>query len=404
MLISDTLKTAGRALVVNKLRSLLTMLGIIIGVGSVVLMVSVGRSFQGYIFDQIDALGGNVIDVYPTGLEKFGASVDSITYDDYLAVKKLTTVESVAPVVFRELTANFEAETRHPLVFGTTKEIFANYGLKIERGRLLTDRDTKGAASVAVLASEIAEELFGATDPIGKRLRLENRFYTVVGTLQSAGSMMMQDLETIVYIPVTTARSVFGQKHLSYMNLRAGDDDELVRSDITTILRLRHGIRNPYDDPDKDDFLVRSTEQATAVVGNVTLGITAFVALIAGISLLVGGIGIMNIMLVSVAERTREIGLRKALGARSHDILFQFLLEAVALTVAGGMIGIAGALGIGFILTQVASKFIGDISFAMSIPAILSAGFMAAVIGVVFGLYPARKAAALSPMEAIRWE
>ena len=404
MKFSDTYSTATRALAAHKMRSSLTMLGIIIGVGSVVLMVSVGRSFEGYILSQIESFSSNLIELYPIGFEKFGRSTDSLTEEDFRAVQKLSTVQTVAPVIFVTEKTTYGSEEISPWVFGTTKDFFPNYGLKLDYGRLLDERDNKAAKSVAVLGPQTAEDLFGNADPLGKRIRVGNKFYTVVGVMRSIGSPIMQDMDTPVYVPYNTAKAAMGQKNLSYMTMRAVADYELAIADIKSLLRQRHGIHNPEDDSDKDDFLARSAEQATEIVGQVTLGLTAFIALIAGISLLVGGIGIMNIMLVSVAERTKEIGLRKAVGARSKDILRQFLLESVFLTSIGGAIGIILGAGLGLLLSAVASKLLGSFSFVLSFKALFAAVVMAMGTGLVFGLYPAKKAADLSPMEAIRWD
>ncbi len=404
MRILDTIQMAARGVTVNRMRSLLTMLGIIIGVGSVVLMVSIGKSFENYILTQVQQFGGNVIDVYPTGFEKFGRNVDSLTYEDYLAVEKLTTVESVAPIILVTEAISFGTEEKSPPIFGTTGAIQDNYSLKIDRGRFLDESDYKGAKNVIVLGSQVAEDLFANRDPLGNRVKVGSRFFTVVGVLQSFGSLLLQDLDSAAYMPFTTAKAMTGQKYLSYINLRAKTDTEVAMQDITQLLRQRHGIDNPENNRDKDDFLSRSVEQATDIIGTVSLGLTAFITLIAAISLVVGGIGIMNIMLVSVTERTKEIGLRKAVGARSRDILLQFLIEAVCLTLVGGMIGIIGGTAIGLLLAGIAAKLLGSFSFAFSTGALFVAVLMAAGVGLAFGIYPAMKAAKLSPIEAMRWE
>ena len=404
MLIQDTFNIALRGLKSNKTRSLLTTLGVIIGVGSVVLMISVGNSFKSYVLDQIDSFGGNTIDVYPTGFEKFGQTLDSVNEQDYEAIERLSTVTSVAPVIFIEEKVLRGTEEISPMVFGTNGNIFANYGFEIERGRLLNDRDVRGAKSVIVLAHEAANDLFGTRDPLGKRVTVGNRQYTVIGILKSVGSLLLSDLDDTVFVPYSVAKSVTGQKYLDYITLQAAADDELTRADIVSVLRQRHQIKNPDDDPDKDDFRVRSAAQAAEVISTVTLGITFFLGIVAGISLLVGGIGIMNIMLVSVTERTQEIGLRKAVGAKRRDVLLQFLIEAVLLTSLGGLIGILGSAGLAYALSQIANRFLGEFGYAFSFSAVLLASAMAVGTGVVFGLYPARKAANLSPIEAMRHE
>lgn len=400
----DLLRTASDGLTANKGRAALTMLGIIIGVGSVVLMVSIGNSFQRYILEQIDTIGTNTIDVFPVGLEKFGGNLDSVTFDDADAIARLSTVTNVTPVIIISKPVSFDREQRAPLVLGANKFIFENYGLKLDQGRLLDDSDNEGAKYVAVISSQTASELFGDLNPIGKKVTISGYPFTVVGTLKSLGSLLLQDLDTPVYVPFTTARAVTNQKYLSYVTLKAKGDTELATQDVKSLLRQRHGISNPDNDSDKDDFNARSAEQVTSIVSSVTLGLTVFLGLVAGISLLVGGIGIMNIMLVAVTERTREIGLRKAVGAQARDILLQFLIEAVTLTVIGGLIGILGGAGIGWLLSLAAAKLLGSFSFSLSIFAVLLAVGMAVGTGLVFGLYPAQRAAALSPIEALRYE
>ena len=400
----DTLLSALHGLQGNRTRSLLTTLGVVIGVGSVVLMVSIGTSFQNYILSQIESFGGNTIDVFPTGFEKFGQTLDSIKEDDYEAIMDLSTVTSIAPVLFIQDKVIRGTEEITPMVFGTTENIFANYGFEIDRGRILSNSDVQSAKAVIVLAHEAAKDLFGNKDPIGERVTIGARQFTVIGVLKSVGSLLLQDLDQTVFVPYTIAKAVTGQKYLDYISLQAAADDDLTRADLVSLLRQRHQIKNPEDNPDLDDFRVRSAAQAAGVISQVTLGITLFLGIVAGISLLVGGIGIMNIMLVAVTERTKEIGLRKAVGAKRRDILLQFLLEAIMLTLTGGCIGIAGSLVLSFLLSQIANRFLGEFGFAFSLPAIFLALLMATATGVAFGLYPAKKAAGLQPIEAMRYE
>ncbi|MDD5469981.1 MAG: FtsX-like permease family protein, partial [Candidatus Peribacteraceae bacterium] len=239
----------------------------------------------------------------------------------------------------------------------------------------------------------------------GKRISIGERKFTIVGVLKALGGAMGTQMDRPIYVPYTVAKTMTSKgQYVDYISLQAAGSVDLAEEDIKSLLRQRHDIKNPMNDPDKDDFIARSFEQAMDIVSTVTLSITIFLGLIAGISLVVGGIGIMNIMLVSVTERTKEIGLRKAVGARRHDILVQFLIEAVALTLLGGLIGIAGGGFFGFLLTKLAAKFLGDLSFALTAGSVLLAVSMAVGTGLVFGLYPAQRAAKLSPIEAMRFE
>lgn len=404
MRITDTLSMAFTAIGGSKIRSLLTTLGIVIGVGSVVLMLSIGASFQAYILGQLDGIGSGVIDVYPKGLEQFARRNDTINLADAEAISRLSTISSMSPVIIVPSEVTSDNKKATPLVIGAYPNFSVNYGIEIDLGRSLTLDDNKAARSLAVIGPETAMDLFNTTNVIGERIRIQSRTFTIVGVNKSKGSLTGQDLDTMVAIPFSTAKALTGQNFVNYVTLTTTGDIDLAIADVKSLLRQRHGISNPTDDPDKDDFLARSTEQATDILGTVTLSLTAFLVLVAGISLLVGGIGIMNIMLVSVSERTKEIGLRKAVGATSGDVLWQFLIEAVVLTLAGGLIGIVSGIGIAYIVSIIANSYLGDFPFAVSYVAITLATSMAIGVGLVFGIIPAKKAANLSPMEAMRSE
>jgi len=404
MQLRDTLRTAFAGITVNKSRTFLTMLGIIIGVSSVVLMVSMGRSFQNYILTQIESVGTNTLDIIPTGFEKFGGNLESLSEEDFTAINNLPSVESATPVIIIGKAITYGKEEVSPMIVGAYKAFSDNYGVTLGNGRMLSSTDEEGAKTVAVIGPQTAEDLFGNANALGKKISIGESSFTVVGVLESKGSALLQDLDKMVLVPFSTARSVTGQRHLSFITLKIIGDSEAAQQDITNLLRERHNIENPENDPDKDDFIARSAEQVTAIVSSVTLGLTIFLSLVAAISLLVGGIGIMNIMLVSVTERTREIGLRKAVGARKSDILLQFLFEAVALTLTGGAIGIVLGVSVGWFLAKIADKFLGGFDFVLSLSSVFLAVVMAVGTGLLFGIYPAKRASELSPMEALRYE
>ncbi|MBI3331710.1 ABC transporter permease [Candidatus Peregrinibacteria bacterium] len=413
MRIDDLFDTAIRGVTTNLTRSFLTMLGIIIGVGSVILMSAVGASMKGVILGQVSSLGAKSMVIFP-GQEEGGAQAvmtgfDSLTFDDLEALEKLPSISNLAPAIFMSGKASYNREEATPQVIGVTEEFFRNQNVEAQIGRLIDSADDEGGRSVALLGSETAEELFGEINPLGKRVQVGDHTFTVIGVAKPLGAQFFQSADNRIYVPFKTSQDITGQKYINQITMLATDSFDLAFADVRYLLRQRHGISVPSDHPvqdqhEKDDFIVHSSEEATTILGSVSLGLTLFITTIAAISLIVGGIGIMNIMLVSVKERTREIGLRKAVGARGRDILFQFLTEAVLLTTIGGIIGLLIGLFLAWIIASFVTNILSTYVFAISLPSILAALAMAGGTGLIFGISPARRAAKLPPMEALRYE
>lgn len=391
------------------LRTLLTMLGIIIGIASVIMIISLGEGATKSITEQISAFGTNTIIVFP-GSDEQGqrgpqvSSNESLTLEDATAIGDkglLQNVSLVSAIVTKPVQATANGETTNATVQGVSAAYAELQSFTLVQGNFFGDDAVEGLSRVAVLGNEIVEDLFGeGAEPVGESIKIDNRSFRVIGVLEEKDTSGFSNPNQGIYIPVTTVMKIMlGQDYVSMIMARA-ENAELVDQtvlDIENLMIDRHDIDTAVGEA--KDFTVSSSKEALETVGSVTGLLTALLAGIAGISLVVGGIGIMNIMLVTVTERTKEIGLLKAIGARQNDILTQFLIEAVVLTLVGGTIGMLLGIGLSFIVTQFA-----NLPFVLSARAVLLAVGVSSGVGIVFGYYPARRAARLSPIDALRYE
>ncbi len=396
---------AWASLVANKMRSLLTMLGIIIGVAAVIALVSIGYGVRSQIQDSISSLGSNLLMVYPgaprtPGVRPMADSQKTLKLEDYTTISHLQDIDMASPVsAGSSYVVIYTNKNWTTSVNGVNSDFQYINNWTVKSGRFITASQVERRERVAVIGATVATNLFGTEDPVGKDIRIKNNPYKVIGVLESKGSGSFgNDQDDVIYIPYTTGMErLQGVDYLRMIYIKAKDGVDLDRlqTDVENILRVRHNIKNP----ELDDFNVRNMATIMATVEETTATMTLFLGAVAAISLVVGGIGIMNIMLVSVTERTREIGVRKALGATYRVIVMQFLIEAVVISLVGGAIGILVGIG--------ASKLIGALTSMKTVismgPILLSFGFSMA-IGLVFGLYPARKAAKLNPIDALHYE
>lgn len=414
MILKFSVKTAVNGLKTHKSRSALTILGIVIGISSIIVIMSLGTGAKNLILGEIQGtIGSKVIEIRP-GKEPKGPTdvmsvmfLDSLKQKDVDALRKKTnapTISGVMPLAVGSETISYGSETYSAAYYGVNELAVRMYSMVPSEGRFMTEDEVKSFADVAIIGNEIKKELFADQDNVlGEKIKIKGKNFKIIGILPEKGQGIIS-FDTVVIIPYTTAQQYLtGKKYFQHIVVEADSEENVLRTieDIKTTIRDSHNIT----DPEEDDFSIGSQADALKMVGSVMSILTLFLAAVAAISLIVGGVGIMNIMLVSVTERTKEIGLRKALGATDNDILVQFLLEAVILTATGGLIGIILGSSTAFVTSILINQFGGfDWQFTFPISgAVLGLG-VSSLIGLIFGIYPARQAAKKSPMEALRYE
>jgi putative ABC transport system permease protein len=407
MKISDLFDETYSALVSNKARSSLTILGIVIGIGSVIAMISIGQGSQSTIESSIQSLGSNLIMVTPGMQRGVGmqisqgrGSAQTLTIDDAEAIKEqLSLAKNVASEVSGRYQITAKGTNTNTSVYGVTSVYAEVKNVEVESGSFITEQNEKSLSKVAVLGPTTAEDLFGeGVDPVGKTIRIKSINFKVIGMTVAKGGSGFDNQDDKIYIPLKTAQQYLsGSSYVSTINVQAYDQETMteLQQEITDLLLARHNIT----DSASADFSTMNQADIVSAASSVTSTFTMLLGSVAAISLVVGGIGIMNMMLTTVTERTREIGLRKAVGAKRKDINFQFLAESIMLTFIGGVLGVL----LGWLVSLGVTKF-GGIATSISTTSVLLAFGVSALIGIVFGYYPARRASKFNPIEALRYE
>ena len=407
MIVYDLFQETYSALLSNKVRSGLTVLGIVIGIGSVIAMIAIGAGAQSMIQSNIQSLGSNLIIVMPGAQRGPGVQVSSgrgsaqsLTIADAEAIQKeISSVKALAPEVSRRYQVTARGANTNTQIIGTNDFYPSVRNIEIGEGSFITEQNIRTAAKIAVLGPAARDDLFGeGANPIGQTIRIQRADFKVIGVTKSKGGSGFNNPDDSIFIPFSSAqRFLTGNEYLTSISVQASSEEAMqdIQNQISVLLLDRHNI----SDPQLADFSTLNQADIVATASSITSTFTILLGSVAGISLLVGGIGIMNMMLTTVTERTREIGLRKAIGAKRHDINMQFLSEAVMLTFIGGAVGIF----FGWLISFSVSQF-GGITTKISLSSVLLAFGVSAVIGIIFGYYPARRAASLNPIEALRYE
>lgn len=407
MRLPDLLRETYSAISMNKVRSGLTILGIVIGIGSVVAMISIGQGAQGQIEANIESIGSNLIIIMPgmqtgvgTQVRSGWGSAQTLTEKDADAIlETIPLVKSVSPEISKRYQVTAKGTNTNTSVIGVTSSYPEVKNREMDIGSFISNQQLKNFSKVAVLGPTTRDDLFGeGTNPIGQKIRINKVDFTVIGMVKSKGGTGFSNQDDMIFVPLSTAQKFLsGDDYVTSINAQIKDQNlmGLAQEQITSLLLERHNI----SDPNAADFTALNQSDIVEAASSVTNTFTILLAAIAGISLIVGGIGIMNMMLTTVTERTREIGLRKAVGAKNKDISSQFLTEAITLTFIGGVIGVI----LGWLISFGITKFF-DITTSVSIFSIALAGSVSAVIGIIFGYYPARRAASLNPIDALRYE
>ena len=394
----------------NKKRSFLTMLGIIIGVGSVIVIISVGAGAQSLIINELSSFGTDIFAVTPGAAQEdgppasvMGITVTTLKLEEVDDLKKIPHVIAVTPYVRGIDTATYQNQKTEATFLGVNADFLSVETGAVIAGRFFTEEDVRSMAKVAVLGQTAKLDLFGESDAIGQDIKIKKHNFKVIGVREPLGTVAFENKDEQIYLPVTTVQKLLlGINHISLIRGKVDKSENLpyVLESVSATIRENHHITNP----EYDDFSARSIDQALDVIGSVTDAIRFFLVGIAAISLLVGGIGIMNIMLVNVTERTKEIGLRKSVGATRSNILRQFLAESTTITLFGGLLGIIGGVLFSWLVALGASVAGFNWDFIVTIPSILLGLTVSVAVGIIFGSYPANKAAKLEPIEALRAE
>ncbi len=396
-------KNAVQALRNNKLRTSLTMLGIIIGITAVILIYSIGQGAVAFVTNELSSFGTDYFQINPgTSQVSTFAGSKALTFDDLDAIRNdtsLTNIKSVAPFEMTSVKVSANGVEKDLLIYGTTHETQEILRPDIVDGDFITDEQELTSEKIAVLGKDAAETFFGKnSNAIGETIKINNKTFRVTGVVSSSSVLAGGFLNNTLFIPINVVASeIVGEEKLQEIDVSVHDQNSINQTmdDVENLLRDKHNLK----EGDENDFRISSAQDILSTVNTITSLLTTMIAAISGISLVVGGVGVMNIMLVSVTERTKEIGLLKAIGAKQKDIMTQFLMESVVMTLIGGIIGIAIGIAGAFGVSRVA-----NIPFVVSVPAILIAVGVSTVVGLVFGLYPARRAAKLSPIDALRYE